>query len=111
LVKYHITFCSKKLEISKLSLGKVYLKLEIYILQECQKSGKNSEHEWNELEGLSEESCKDEEPKEQPENAIHEASREFQENESCKSLFALEHSVDQEISKVGLKMKNYILLS
>ncbi len=105
MVKDHITFCSKKLEISKLSLGKVYLKLEIYLLQKCEKSGKNSEHERNQLEGLSEESSEDEESKEQPENAIHEACRKFQENEGCKSLFALKHSVDQEVSKVGLKMK------
>ncbi len=76
---------------------------EIYLLQECQKSGKNSEHERNQLEGLSEESCENEESKEQPENAIHEAGRKFQENEGRKSLLALEHSVDQEVSKVGLK--------
>jgi hypothetical protein len=53
---------------------------------------------------LSEESCKDEESKEQPENAIHEAGREFQENEGRKSLLALKYSVDQEVSKVGLKI-------
>jgi hypothetical protein len=67
---------------------------EINLLQECQKSGKNSEHEWNQLEGLSKESCEDEESKEQPENAIHEAGRKFQENEGRKSLLALKNSVD-----------------
>ncbi len=53
---------------------------------------------------MSKESCEDEESKEQPENAIHEASREFQENEGRKSFLALKYSVDQEVSKVGLKI-------
>ncbi len=54
---------------------------------------------------MSKESCEDEESKEQPENAIHEAGCEFQENEGRKSLFTLKYGVDQEVSKVGLKIK------
>jgi hypothetical protein len=68
-----------------------------------QDSGKDSEHERNELERLSEKRSENEKSEKESENAGDEASGELEEDEGGEGLVALPDRVDQQKAEIRLE--------